>query len=183
MSSITIEETIAKLIIDVKLNTVDDLFKQLDSKIEIDEDLKAMFNEFKLNITKEGDHVVKKKAIKKKGKKNGKGKGDDGSATESVSEDKKKRKPTMFNFYVKKRTPDVGFSVASKAWKTDDHAIFIKNKVKQLRKEDEDATDQEIFDRAWDLYVPQEIQVPQDEDEDEDDNDDGDNDGSDDEDA
>ena len=66
MSSITIEETIAKLIIDVKLNTVDDLFKQLDSKIEIDEDLKAMFNEFKLNITKEGDHVVKKKAIKKK---------------------------------------------------------------------------------------------------------------------
>jgi hypothetical protein len=134
---------------EAKLAVVDDLVQYLESKIEVDDDLKAMFDEFKSNL-KESEE----KAVKDAGKKV---KGDKKTAS---GEEKKKRAPSVFNLYVKDVMPSmkakhpdikdgkqmIGF--ASESWKTDPMAFFIKEKVLEMKAEDKTGDVVEMYAKA-----------------------------------
>lgn len=144
---------IAKIVAEAKEKVVDDLLAFLSTKVDIDDDMTTWFNDFKSSLKEDLKEEIKdvKKKPSKKGKK---------AAEESDGEIKKKRAPSCFNLYikdvmneVKAAHPDIkdgkkfiGF--ASAMWKTEPKAIFIKDKVAQLKKK-EPATDIiELFARA-----------------------------------
>jgi hypothetical protein len=155
MALLSVNKSIAALVMESKLNVVDDLVSFFESKIEIDDDLKAMFDEFKKNL-KDSEEKV----IKTVGKKNKSGK----ELLSDESGEKKKRAPSVFNLYVKDIMPDIkakypdvkdgkkmiGF--AAESWKTDPMAAFIKEKVIEFKVDDKDANIVELYAKAKNLY-------------------------------
>ena len=101
-----VNTAIAALVEETKVTTVDKLVHFLGQKIEIDEDMKAMFEEFK---------VVSKVAVKA-------GKG----AAKSV-EKKEKRPPSAYNLYIKDKIAEFKaaghkgnlMKMATDAWNVD----------------------------------------------------------------
>jgi hypothetical protein len=140
-----------------KLKVVEDLITYLDSKIDIDDDLKAMLDSFVANLKGSEEKVVKtagKKVAKSKK-----------SASDS-DEPKKKRAPSVFNLYVKDVMPlikakhpevkdgKVMMGLASASWKTDPMGLFIKGKVLEMKKDDKDGDVVVMFAKAKAMYVP-----------------------------
>jgi hypothetical protein len=153
MSYTAITKAVANVVMDAKLSVIDDLITFLENKIEVDDDLKGFFHEFKMNLKE-----CEEKKVKDAGKKTTKGK------KSNSDEPKKKRKPSVFNLYVKDVMPDMkakhpdikdgkkmmGF--ASESWKNDPMGVFIKNKVAEMKAEDNDADVVEMFALAKALF-------------------------------
>lgn len=146
-----INQAVAKVVMEVKLRVIDDLIAYIETKIEADEDLRKIFNEFK-DVMRQNDE----KAIKIAGKKSKK------SADNNV--EKKKRQPSVFNLYVKdimpsirSNNPDVKdgkqlISFAAQAWKNDIKVPFIKSKVLELKKDDATSSIIELYTIASNLW-------------------------------
>jgi hypothetical protein len=153
MAYSAITKAVANVVMDAKLSVIDDLITFLESKIEVDDDLKGIFEDFKSNL-KESEEKVVKAAGKKPSK----------SKKSDTDEPKKKRAPSVFNLYVKDvmpsmkaKHPDVkdgklmiGF--ASESWKSDPMAAFIKEKVLEMKKEDKTGDVVEMFAKAKAMY-------------------------------
>lgn len=148
----TVSKAVATVVMESKLKTVDDLVVFLDSKIEVDNDLKKMFHDFK-NILKDAEEKVVKAAGK--------------TSKKVVSSDgtKKKRQPSVFNLYIKDVMPNMKdkhpdwengkqlIAFASQSWKTDPMATFIKGKVDEMKKEDKNADVVDLYAKAKALYM------------------------------
>jgi hypothetical protein len=92
MAYTAITKAVANVVMDAKLSLIDDLITFLETKIEVDDDLKGMFEDFKSNLKESNEKVVKnvgKKITKRKGEKS------------ESDEPKKKRAPSVFNLRVK----------------------------------------------------------------------------------
>jgi hypothetical protein len=153
MAYSAITKAVANVVMDAKLSVIDDLITFLESKIEVDDDLKEIFEDFKSNL-KDSEEKVVKAAGKKPSK----------SKKSDTDEPKKKRAPSVFNLYVKDvmpsmkaKHPDVkdgklmiGF--ASESWKSDPMAAFIKEKVLEMKKEDKTGDVVEMFAKAKAMY-------------------------------
>ena len=153
MAYSAITKAVANVVMEAKLSVIDDLITFLEAKIEVDDDLKGIFEEFKSNL-KESEEKVVKAAGKKASK----------SKKSDSDEPKKKRAPSVFNLFVKDvmpsmkaKHPDVkdgklmiGF--ASEAWKTDPMAAFIKEKVLEMKKDDKDGDVVEMFAKAKAMF-------------------------------
>ena len=153
MAFTAVNKAVAGVVMEAKMAVIDDLVQYLESKIEIDDDLKAMFDEFKSNLKESEEKVVKDAGKKVKGsKKNASG------------GEKKKRAPSVFNLYVKDVMPDmkakhpdikdgkqmIGF--ASESWKTDPMATFIKEKVLEMKADYKDGDVIEMYAKAKAMY-------------------------------
>lgn len=148
----TVQSAVAKVVMDAKLKVFDDLVAFLDTKIEIDDELKVALAGFKDSLKESEEKAVK--VAGKKSKKN---------ASEDAPE-KKKRAPSLFNLFVKDKMPElkaqhpdvkdgklmIGF--ASEAWKTDPLALFLKEKVPELKKENADSDNESLYVIAKDLF-------------------------------
>ena len=158
MAYSAITKAVANVVMEAKLSVIDDLITFLEAKIEVDDDLKGIFEEFKSNL-KESEEKVVKAAGKKASK----------SKKSDSDEPKKKRAPSVFNLFVKDvmpsmkaKHPDVkdgklmiGF--ASEAWKTDPMAAFIKEKVLEMKKDDKDGDVVEMFAKAKAMFKDGEV--------------------------
>lgn len=100
MALIKAQKALQALAEDVALSTVDKLAEFLATKIEFDEDMKELFEEFK-TATKE-EYKASAKASKKGGK--------DADGTE-----KKKRAPTAYNLFIKDKINEL--KAANPSWK------------------------------------------------------------------
>ena len=152
-SFVAVNKAVAGVVMDAKLAVVDDLVQYLESKIEVDDDLRAMFDEFKSNLKESEEKVVKDAGKKVKS-----------SKKTASGEEKKKRAPSVFNLYVKDVMPDmkakhpdikdgkqmIGF--ASESWKTDPMATFIKEKVLEMKGDDKDGDVVEMYAKAKALW-------------------------------
>ncbi len=125
---------VGKIIVETKLNVIDELTNYLDTKIDLDDDIKHAMCEFKEKIT----------------------------AAEKPIE-KKKRKLSLFNLYVKDKLPQIKaahpdikdgklmISMASEAWKKEPLALYIKEHSEQVKKEGEiDPT--ELYNKLKNMY-------------------------------
>jgi hypothetical protein len=152
-SFVAVNKAVAGVVMDAKLAVVDDLVQYLESKIEVDDDLRAMFDEFKSNLKESEEKVVKDAGKKIKG-----------SKKTASGEEKKKRAPSVFNLYVKDVMPEmkakhldikdgkqmIGF--ASESWKNDPKAAFIKEKVLEMKGDDKDGDVVEMYAKAKALW-------------------------------
>lgn len=159
MSFTIVNQAVAKVVMESKLSVIDDLVAYLETKIEVDEDLKNVFTEFKANLKESQEKVVKDAGKKSKVKK---------------SMDKK-RAPSIFNLYVKDVMPDmkakhpdvkdgklmIGF--ASESWKTDPLVIFLKEKIPELKSDNSDKDIVELYAMAKDMYIEETKNVKEDE--------------------
>lgn len=146
-SSPIIQQAVAKVIMDAKLNLVDELVTYLGSKIEIDDEIKNIFTEFKANLKEHEEKIVKIA----------------GKKTKVVGE-KKKRQPSIFNMYVKDIMPSIKekngevkdgkklISMAAESWKTDPMAIFIKENTVSLKADNSNITPVELYEKAKELW-------------------------------
>jgi len=153
MAFTAVNKAVAGVVMEAKLAVVDDLVAYLESKIEVDDDLRAMFDEFKSNLKESEEKVVKDAGKKIKG-----------SKKTASGEEKKKRAPSVFNLYVKDVMPDmkakhpdikdgkqmIGF--ASESWKTDPMATFIKEKVLEMKADEKDGDVVEMYAKAKAMY-------------------------------
>ena len=152
-SFVAVNKAVAGVVMDAKLAVVDELIHYLESKIEVDDDLRAMFDEFKSNLKESEEKVVKDAGKKIKG-----------SKKTASGDEKKKRAPSVFNLYVKDVMPEmkashpdikdgkqmIGF--ASESWKSSPKAAFIKEKVLEMKGEDKDGDVVEMYARAKALW-------------------------------
>ena len=150
----TVCVAIAKVVMDAKLKVVEDLAAFLETKIEMDDDMKGFLVEFKNSLKDAED-----KAVKEAGKKGKKSKSSDSSDTE-----KKKRAPSVFNLYVKDVMPEIKathpdikngkqlIALAGEDWKTSAKAKFIKEKVEELKKDKKDMPVVELYEEAKSMY-------------------------------
>ena len=152
-SFVAVNKAVAGVVMDAKLAVVDDLVQYLESKIEVDDDLRAMFDEFKSNLKESEEKVVKDAGKKVKS-----------SKKTASGEEKKKRAPSVFNLYVKDVMPEmkakhpdikdgkqmIGF--ASESWKNDPKASFIKEKVLEMKGDDKDGDVVEMYAKAKALW-------------------------------
>jgi hypothetical protein len=148
MSYPAINTAIAKVIMETKCKVIDDLLNFLDTKLELDDDTKSMFEEFKKNI-----EDTDTKAIKAAAK---------GSKT-SEAKEKKKRSPTLFNLFVKEKQSELKglhpeengktiIGMASKMWKTDPFASFIKKHSEDIKKDHADSDNETIYSKLKEMY-------------------------------
>ena len=152
-SFVAVNKAVAGVVMDAKLAVVDDLVAYLESKIEVDDDLRAMFDEFKSNLKESEEKVVKDAGKKVKS-----------SKKTASGDEKKKRAPSVFNLYVKDVMPEmkashpdikdgkqmIGF--ASESWKSSPKAAFIKEKVLEMKGEDKDGDVVEMYAKAKALW-------------------------------
>jgi hypothetical protein len=59
MAYSAITKAVANVVMDAKLSVIDDLITFLESKIEVDDDLKGIFEDFKSNLKESEEKVVK----------------------------------------------------------------------------------------------------------------------------
>jgi len=158
MAFTAVSKAVAGVVMDAKLSVVDDLIAYLESKIEVDDDLRGMFDEFKSNLRESEEKVVKDAGKKVKGSK---------KTVDGV--EKKKRAPSVFNLYVKDVMPDmkakhpdikdgkqmIGF--ASESWKSDPMATFIKEKVAEMKVDDKDGNVVDMYAKAKEMYKSENI--------------------------
>ena len=152
-SFVAVNKAVANVVMDAKMAVVDDLVAYLESKIEVDDDLRAMFDDFKSNLKESEEKVVKDAGKKVKG-----------SKKTASGEEKKKRAPSVFNLYVKDVMPEmkashpdikdgklmIGF--ASESWKSSPKAAFIKEKVLEMKGDDKDGDVVEMYAKAKGLW-------------------------------
>ena len=152
-SFVAVNKAVANVVMDAKMSVVDDLVAYLESKIEVDDDLRAMFDEFKSNLKESEEKVVKDAGKKIKG-----------SKKTASGEEKKKRAPSVFNLYVKDVMPEmkashpdikdgklmIGF--ASESWKSSPKAAFIKEKVLEMKGENKNGDVVEMYANAKALW-------------------------------
>lgn len=158
MAFATINNTVALVVLDAQLKSLDDFVAQVKSSPDID--LETVLADFKTSLTESSKLAIK--ALYK-----GKGKGKNASGDEKI---KSKRPPSVYNMYVgmkmqqynakKEGTSETAgvdnknvFKEVSKAYNTDPEALFIKSKVNSLKKKDPDATIEDLFaaaKTAWD---------------------------------
>jgi hypothetical protein len=153
MSYVGVNKAVAGVVMEAKMSVVDDLVQYLESKIEVDDDLRAMFDEFKSNLKESEEKVVKDAGKKTK------------AGKKVVDGEKKKRAPSVFNLYVKdvmplmKAThPDVKdgklmIGYASESWKSSPKAAYIKDLIMDWKKEDKTLDVVEMYAKAkgmWD---------------------------------
>jgi hypothetical protein len=153
MSFTIVNQAVAKVVMEAKLSVIDDIVTYLETKIEVDDDLKSIFIEFKANLKEYQEKVVKEAGKKSKVKK---------------SHDKK-RAPSVFNLYVKDIMPDIkakhpdikdgkqmiGF--ASESWKTDPLSFFLKEKILELKSDHTDKDIVELYAMAKAMYVDEKV--------------------------
>lgn len=147
MAFTIINQAVAKVVMDAKLNIVDELITYLGSKIELDDDIKNIFNEFKLNLKEHEEKIVKIAGKKIK-----------------VETNKKKRQPSVFNMYVKDVMPSIKeknldikdgkklISMAAESWKTEPMALFIKEQSVLLKSDNPTITIFELYEKTKDLW-------------------------------
>jgi hypothetical protein len=140
-------KAVAQTVLDAKVSVVDDLLAFLGTKVEVDDDVKAIFAEFK------GTLKVEKVTAPKKGKASKK-------SSDDEEEPKKKRVASIFNLYVKdmmpvlkEKHPEVKngkelMTLASESWKTDPLGIFVKEKAVGLKKANPEWDNVELYKRA-----------------------------------
>jgi uncharacterized protein (UPF0335 family) len=150
MAFTIINQAVAKVVMDAKLNIVDELITYLGSKIELDDDIKNIFNEFKLNLKEHEEKIVKIAGKKIK-----------------VETNKKKRQPSVFNMYVKDVMPSIKeknsdikdgkklISMAAESWKTEPMALFIKEQSVLLKSDNPTITIFELYEKTKDLWNKQ----------------------------
>jgi hypothetical protein len=138
-------KAVAQSVLDAKVSVVDELLAFLGTKVEVDDDLKAIFAEFKGTLK-----VEKVVAPKKGGKK----------SSDEDEEPKKKRAASIFNLYVKdmmpvlkEKHPEVKngkelMTLASESWKTDPLGLFVKEKVVGLKKANPEWDNVELYKAA-----------------------------------
>jgi hypothetical protein len=142
---------VAKTVMEAKLKVVDDLVAFLETKIEVDDELKTIFGSFKESLKETEEKAVK--AVSKKGKKGG-----------ADEVEKKKRAPSLFNLYVKDKMPELKaqhpevkdgkqmIAFASEAWKSDPLALFLKEKVPEMKKEESDSDTESLYKKAKAMF-------------------------------
>jgi nucleolin len=154
----TLNKAVANIVMEEKKKAIGELIEHLSKKIEIDDDMKEIFDEF-LDNMKETDEQNLKVASK-------------GSRTSKKSDDpdKKKRPPTPYNLYQKEMTPiireehpeitdgRVRMSLIAASWKKDPMALFIKDKVAEMKKENKDGDVVEFYAKAKAMYAEQETE-------------------------
>ncbi len=156
----SVNSAIAKVLLETKLKVIDDLIVFMDSKIEIDDDMKEMFDEFKISIQESDTKTIK--AVAK-------------GNTTNVKE-KKKRSPSVFNLFVKNKQAELKtqhpeesgkniIGMASKAWKTDPFAIFAKKYEKQVKKDHQITDNLTLYNKLKELYDKHGDNIPTDEEE------------------
>lgn len=117
MASTKLNIAIAALVAEAQLSTVEKLFAFLGEKIEIDDDMKGYFEEFKATL--KVDQEVEAKAAKSNNKK--------GKKAEDGEEKKPKRAPSAYNLYIRDKMAEfkaAGHSgnlmkMAIEAWNAD----------------------------------------------------------------
>ena len=109
-----VNNSIASLIEETALSTVDKLVAFLGEKIEIDEDMRQMFEDFKGTLKAESTEAAKAaKAEAKKTKKSKKSDADASDASDksdksdSDGEKKKKRAPSAYNLFIKEKMAEL----------------------------------------------------------------------------
>jgi len=142
-------KVVAQTVLDAKLNVVDELLTFLETKVEVDEDVRNIFAEFKGTLK-----VEKVAAPKKSGKKST---DDDGNG--------KKKAASVFNLYVKdmmpvlkEKHPEVKngkelMALASESWKTAPLGLFVKEKAVELKKANPTLDNVEIYAEAKAAYA------------------------------
>jgi len=147
MNHTIINQAVAKVIMDSKLKVVDELIIYLGSKIELDDEVKNIFIEFKSNLKEHEEKIVKIAGKKIK-----------------VESDKKKRQPSVFNMYVKDVMPSIKennldikdgkklISMAAESWKTDPMALFIKEHAVLLKSDNPTITIFELYEKTKDAW-------------------------------
>ena len=135
MASFKLNIAIAALVAESQTSVIDKLFAFLGEKIEIDEDMKGYFEEFKTTL--KADQEVDAKAAKsKKGAKGSKGKvGENG-------EPKVKRAPSAYNLYIRDKMAE--FKVAGHSGNLMKMAIEAWNEEKGAAKAVESSTEEEV---------------------------------------
>lgn len=141
-----INAAVSKVIFEAKIQVIDEFIKMLDNKIELDEDLKATFDDFKKSL-EESSKAASKAANKAASK-----------------EPKKKRSATLFNLFVKEKQSELKaqhpqengktiIGMASKSWKEDPFALFIKEHGEKVKKDLIDFADNEmLYKMLKDMY-------------------------------
>jgi hypothetical protein len=161
MSYPTVNQAIAKLIMEAKLKVVDDL----ETALECEEE------EFKAAIKKFRDSLVESEeaAVKDAGKKSKRAaKTAKTSAASGSNDSKKKRQASCFNLFVKDIMPSIAaenpemkgketMAAASAAWKTNPMGAFIKEKFEELKKEsgNEEISNIDLYAKAKAAYAEQ----------------------------
>ena len=120
MASIKLNIAIAALVAETQTAVIDKLFAFLGEKIEIDDDMKGYFEEFKTSL-KSDQEVDAKAAKSKKGAKGSKGK------ETKDGEPKAKRAPSAYNLYIRDKMAEFKaaghtgnlMKMATDAWNVD----------------------------------------------------------------
>jgi len=147
-------KVLSQAVLDAKFSVIDEFLTFLETKVEVDEDLKALVAEFKGSL--KADKVAKPTKSKKSAS----------SSDESTESDAKpKRLASVFNLYVKEmmpilkeKNPDVKngkdlMALASESWKTDAFGLFVKEKVVDLKKENPALSNVELYAAAKAAYT------------------------------
>jgi hypothetical protein len=141
----TINAAVSKAILEAKMQVIDDFIKMLNEKIEIDEDLQGQFDEFKKSLA-ETSKAATKAANKA-----------------TTKEPKKKRSATLFNLFVKEKQAQLKaelpgengktiIGMASKSWKEDPFALYIKEHTEKIKKAYPDSDNESLYNVLKDMY-------------------------------
>ncbi len=134
-----------------KKKAIDELIQHLSKKIDIDDDMNEIFDEFHSNM-KETDQKILKVA------------GRASKTSKKSDEPTKKRGPTLYNLYVKDMSslmkenhPEIlsnkRIAFIAAEWKTDPMAEFIRNTVAEMKKEDKDGDIIVFYAKAKTMYT------------------------------
>jgi citrate synthase len=152
----TCNKVVASIVMDEKKKVVGEFIEHLSQKIEIDDDMNELFDEF-LDNMKETDQ----KNLKVAGR---------GSRASKKSDDpnKKKRPLSSYNLYMKEMMPIIRqenpgaknlITLVADSWKNDPRARFIKDKVAEMKEENKDGDIVEFYEKAKAMYAEQETPV------------------------
>ena len=132
----TVTTAVSKIVLEAQIQVLEDFKMFLSTKKNIDEVMEVNFKDF-AKCLYHGEPLVKKK-----------------------------RQPTLFNFFVKDKiasikvnNPDIKnvksiMSMVSEAWKTDPFAIFLKN-MNQTHKQEID--NETLYGKAKELFKDSEV--------------------------
>jgi hypothetical protein len=150
----SVDNAVATIVSNAKAAVVGDLIAFLEKKTKMSKDVKAALEEFKASmpvvVKAVADTAVVAGIHDKVGKKGSK-KGKTGSDSDASGKIKAKRSPSVFNLYVKARMSEMTFGEATKAWKDDPLAQFLKDKTAEFQK-DEEMDVKDAFEAAFKLY-------------------------------
>ena len=144
MSYPTVNSAISKIVFDAQVKAIKEFKDFLADRVDIS-DMESDFDEF-LQTLKPTAAPAEKKTTKA-----------------NPEPSKKKREPTLFNFFVKDRmvslkeeNPEakgkVILTMASEAWKSDPFATFLKENLKTLKEESSDSSNESLYQLAKEKF-------------------------------